>query len=110
MTVRLSANGNDYVGLTAGERAKVRSAGAQGFIRTIDQNESGKYFVDCYGRSCDGAMLQLTIGVPKPIQFLLMGGRVPLPSSARPLLAARPRYARPQYSRDESIAFTRVKL
>lgn len=110
VTVRLSANGNDYVGLTAGERAKVRSAGAQGFIRTIDQNESGKYFVDCYGRSCDGAMLQLTIGVPKPIQFLLMGGRVPLPSSARPLLAARPRYARPQYSRDESIAFTRVKL
>ena len=110
LTIRLHANGNEHVELTAPEDARVRSAGAGGFVRRIDQNESGKYFVECFGRSCDGALLQLTIGQPKPVDFVLLGSRAALPAAAAPLLAARPRFARPQYARDESIAFTRVKL
>jgi hypothetical protein len=35
---------------------------------------------------------------------------LPLPPGAAPLQAARPAFARPQYIRDESIAFTRKKL
>ena len=110
VTLRLSANGNERVGLLAPEDAKVRSAGVQGFIRPIDQSENGRYFVDCFGRACGGATLQLTIGQPKPVEFILIGTRGTLPASAAPLVAARPPFARPQYNRDESIVFARVNL
>jgi hypothetical protein len=110
LTVRLLANGNEHVDLIAPRDARVRAAGVTGFVRPIDQNEEGKYFVDCFGRSCDGAVLQLVIGQPKPVEFLVLGGRSILPPTASPLLAARPRFARPQYNRDESISFVRVNL
>ena len=39
-----------------------------GFVRPIDQSEDGKYFIDCFGRSCDRAVLQLTIGQRTPVE------------------------------------------
>jgi hypothetical protein len=110
LTVRLSSNGNEHVELIAPADARIRSAGLGGFVRPIDQVEEGKYFIDCLGRSCDGATLQLTTGQLKPIPFLLLGSKALLPPSSAPLVAARPRFARPQYNRDESIVFTRVNL
>jgi hypothetical protein len=110
LTLRLSSNGHGQIALIAPPDARIRSAGVGDFVRLIDQNEEGKYFINCFGRSCDGAMLQLTTGQLKPIQFLVLGSKVPLPPSAAPLVAARPRFARPQYNRDESIVFTRVNL
>jgi hypothetical protein len=55
-------------------------------------------------------VLQLTIGQRKPVEFIILGTRTPLPASAAPLLKARPRYARPQYNRDEAIAFIGRRL
>jgi hypothetical protein len=110
LTLRLNANGNERVELVAPSDSKIRSAGVQGFVRPIDQSEDGKYFIDCFGRSCDGATLQLTTGQLTPVEFLILGGKAPLPPSAAPLLAARPRFARPQYNRDESIAFATRRL
>jgi hypothetical protein len=110
VTFRLIANGYERIELIAPEDAMIRSAGTQEFVRPIDPNEDGKYSIDCFGRSCDGAILQLTIGQPNPVQLLLVGSGAPLPPSAAPLIAARPKFARPQYNRDESIAFTRVNL
>jgi hypothetical protein len=110
VTVRLAANGNDHVDLIAPADARVRAAGLPGAVRPIDQSENGKYYIGCDGRSCDGFTVQLVIGEPKPGEFLVLGGRSPLPPSAGPLLAARPVYARPQYNRDESIAFSRLRL
>jgi hypothetical protein len=110
VSFRLIANGNERIELIAPEDAMIRSAGTHGFVRPIDPNEDGKYSINCFGRSCDGAILQLTIGQPKPVQILLVGSGAPLPPSAAPLIAARPKFARPQYNRDESIAFTRVNL
>jgi hypothetical protein len=110
LTIRLSANGNERIGLIAPKDAKISSAGAPGFVRPIDEAQGGKYSVDCFGRSCDGLTLQLTTGSLKPIEFLVLGGRGQLPPSANPLLAARPKFARPQYNRDETITFARVKL
>ena len=110
LTVRLSSNGNEHVTLIAPADARIRSAGVGGFVRPIDQKEEGKHFIDCFGRSCDGATLQLTTGQQKPIHFLVLGSRATLPPDAAPLLAGRPRFARPQYSRDETIVFTRVNL
>jgi len=110
LVARLNANGNDHVGLIAPEDAQIRSAGVDGFVRPIDPNESGKYWIDCFGRSCDGAVLQLTIGKASPVEMLVLGSKAGLPPSAAPLLAARPKFARPQYNRDETITFARVKL
>lgn len=111
LMLRLIANGSERIELIAPEDAKVRGAGMQGFVRPIDAGaEDGKYFIDCFGRSCDGAALQLTIGRQTPVEFLILGSRAPLPPSAAPLLAARPKFARPQYNRDESIAFARRNL
>jgi len=110
LALRLAVNGNDRVKLIAPADALIRSAGVSGFVRPINQNEEGKYFIECFGRSCDGLTLQLTIGQLKPIQFLVLGSKAPLPPSAAPLIAARPRFARPQYNRDESIVFTGVNL
>jgi hypothetical protein len=110
ITLRIQANGADRVSLIAPEDAKIRSAGVAGFIRPIDVHDDGKYDVDCFGRSCDSLTLTLVIDQAKPVEFLIAGSRAGLPSTAAPLLAARPRLARPQYSRDETIAFTRAKL
>ena len=110
LTLRLAAEGNDEIEVVAPEDARIRSAGAAGFIRPIDQSADGKYYLGCSGRSCDGAILQLTTEQAKPIRFLLIGSRYSLPPAAMPLLQARPRFARPQYSPDAAIAFTRVNL
>ena len=110
LTLRLSANGNERIELIGPADARLRSAGVEGFVRPIDQTEDGKYFIECFGRSCDGAALHLTIAQLKPVQFLILGSKAPLPPSAEPLIASRPRFARPQYNRDESITFARVNL
>ena len=110
LLLRLIANGNDRVTLIAPEDAGIRSAGVDGFVRPIDQSESGKTLIDCFGRSCDGAVLQLTIGKASPVEMLVVGSKAGLPPSAAPLLAARPKFARPQYNRDETIAFARIRL
>ncbi len=110
ITLRIAANGNERVTLIAPEDSRIRSAGVQGFVRPIDQNEDGKYSIDCFGRSCDGAVIELVIGKTAPIDWLIVGSRAGLPSAAAPLVAARPKFARPQYNRDESIVFARRKL
>jgi hypothetical protein len=111
LTLRLIANGAERIELIAPEDSKVRAAGVPGFVRQIDAvADDGKYYVDCFGHSCDGATLQLTIGQLKPVEFLILGTRAPLPTRAAPLLAARPKIARPQYNRDESIVFARRNL
>lgn len=105
LELRLQSNGNDNVVLLAPADARIRSAGAPGFVRSIDQNEPGRFSISCSGRSCDGAVLQLTIGQPKPVRFIIVGNRAALPPGAAALVSARPKFARPQYNRDESIAF-----
>lgn len=105
LTVRMIANGNEDLALIAPAYAKVRSAGVAGFIRAIDPSLDGNYSISCSGRSCDGALLQLTIDQPDPVKFIVLGSKALLPPSAAPLLSARPKVARPQYNRDESIVF-----
>jgi len=110
MTLRIAANGNEHVDLIAPRDARIRAAGMEAFVRPIDQNEAGKYYISCFGRSCDGAILQLTIGRLRPIEFIILGGTGTLPPSAALLLLARPRLARSQYNRDESISFRALRL
>jgi hypothetical protein len=111
ITVRLHSNGAQRIALVAPEDARIRSAGTTGFGRPIDSAaEDGQYSVSCSGRSCDGMMLQIVTDNPKSIEFLVVGAKSGLPQSAQPLIAARPQFAQPQYTPDQTVVFGRVKL
>ena len=111
ITLRLRPNGAERIVLIAPDDARIRAAGPPGFVRPIDAAaEDGKYLIGCFGRSCEGMTLDIVTGQAKPIEFTLVGVRRGLPQSAAPLLAARPKFARPQYAPDQTIVFTRTKL
>jgi hypothetical protein len=110
LSIRLTANGAERIELIAPADAQIRAAGRPGFVRPIDLRADGKTLIACSGRSCVGAVIEIRIGQLAPVEFTLIGSRAPLPLSAAPLLAARPRFARPQYNRDEAIIFARQKL
>lgn len=108
--LRLIANGNQRIELVAPDDSKIRAAGAADFIRPIDQTEPGKFSISCSGRSCDGALIRLRIGKPRPIEFMIVGSRAELPPGGAPYIAARPKFARPQYRPDESLALVEHRL
>lgn len=109
--VRLAANGAESVSLVAPKDADVRAAGTGAFVRPIArEGDDGQYVIRCFGRSCDGLMLDLVIGKAQPVEFILVGWRPGLPASARPLVAARPKNARPQYTADGTLALARIRL
>jgi hypothetical protein len=109
--LRLKANGSERILLVAPAEAQIRMAGVPGFIRPIaDEHSSGKYIISCTGRSCDGAELTIDLDDARPVDFTVVGARNGLPPSAESLLRARPRFARPQYVPDETLAVTHVKL
>jgi len=111
ISVTLRANGADSVGLIAPKDADIRAAGVAGSMRPFDRSaKQQKYYLTCFGRSCDGLTLQIVTGSDKPIEFMLVGARRGLPDSARPLLAARPGNARPQYLPDQTVTFARIRL
>ncbi len=109
--IRLRANGAERILLVAPSEARIRAAGATGFIRGIaDEGSSAKYTISCTGRSCDGAELVMVLEQPKPVSMTIVGSRNGLPPSAAPLVRARPPFARPQYVPDETITVTRAML
>jgi hypothetical protein len=109
--MRLKANGAERIFVIAPADAHVATAGMAGFIRPIaDADSSGKFTISCTGRSCDGAELSIDLMSARPTDFTLVGARNGLPAAAAKLVAERPRYARPQYTPDETVAITHVKL
>lgn len=111
ITLAIRSNGAERISLVAPEKARIRAAGTEGFVRPIDAAaEDGEYFLSCSGRSCDGVTLEIVTDSPKPIEFIVLGAKSGLPPSAWALILKRPRFARPQYTPDQSIAFARVKL
>jgi hypothetical protein len=109
--LRLKANGAERIALIAPEDAHIRSAGSAGFVRPFGEEESSaKFTISCTGRSCDGAELMMDIGSAKPVIFTIVGSRNGLPASADGLVQARPKFARPQYTPDETVTIARVKL
>ena len=111
ITLVLHANGADSIGLIAPKDAEIRAAGVQGSMRPFDRSaKQQKYYLTCFGRSCDGLALKIVTGTERPIDFILVGQRSGLPESARSLVAARPENARPQYLPDQTLTFSRLKL
>jgi hypothetical protein len=109
--VRLHPNGAETVALVARKDARVLAAGTGAFVRPISrQAKESRYVVRCFGRSCDGLAIDIAIGKAAPVEFIVLGSRAGLPPAAASLLAARRRYARPQYSPDATITMDRLRL
>jgi hypothetical protein len=109
--LRLKTNGADRISLIAPEEAHIRSAGITGFVRPIGSaDSSGKFTISCAGRSCEGAELTIDLYNTRPIPFTLVGARNGLPETAAALVRERPRLARPQYTPDETVTFSQVRL
>lgn len=108
--LRLHSNGAERLALIAPEEARIRSAGLAGSVRPIGGADSdGKFTITCSGRSCDGAELVVDLAA-KPTIITIVGARNGLPATAGSLLKGRPAFARPQYTPDETVAVTRVKV
>jgi hypothetical protein len=109
--LRLKTNDAERVYLIAPEQAHIRAAGVAGFARRIAADgSSGKFTISCTGRSCDGAELTVELDGTEPVKFTIFSARNGLPQSAAPLVQARPRFARPQYVPDETLAMAHVTL
>lgn len=107
----LRSHGNDRIALIAPKDAAILAAGADDYLRPIAaEAKDDRYTFTCTGRSCDGAQLMLVTASRRPFELLVVGVRFVLPPQAHALAAARPADARPQYSPDQSIALTRLKI
>ena len=110
-TIRLEANGAERIALIAPPEAHIRSAGVGGFVRSLESGDSdGNFTISCTGRSCDGAELAIDLYNPKPVTFTVVASRNGLPASAAPLIRGRPAFARPQYTPDETVTVSHIKL
>jgi hypothetical protein len=108
---RLNSAGWDRIILIAPSESHIRTAGVAGTVRPIASDESGGEFtIVCAGRSCDGTELRVDQLSASRLKLTVVGVRNGLPAAAAPLLAARPQFARPQYTPDETVAFSRVNL
>ncbi|WP_129793846.1 M28 family peptidase [Sphingosinicella sp. CPCC 101087] len=111
LTLRLRTGGAESVTLLAPPDAAVRAAGEPGYLRRYRPGgREDRYALRCVGRSCDGALIELVIGRPEPVEFTVIGTRSGLPPAAAPLVAARPERARPQYAPDTTISISRTRM
>ena len=111
VTLKLHANGAERLLLVTPADAHIRSAGLGGSVRQIgNADSSGKFTVSCTGRSCDGAELMIDLLNAKPVEVTIVGASNGLPPSAAPLIHARPAFARPQYTPDETLTISHVSL
>jgi Peptidase family M28 len=109
--LRLQSNGAERILLVAPAEAHIQTAGVAGFIRPIaSEDSSGRFTIACTGRRCDGAELSIDLNSAAPVQFTIVGARNGLPVAATPLVRARPQFARPQYTPDETVTIAHVKL
>jgi hypothetical protein len=111
LSVRIASAGAASVTLRAPPEARIREVRSGGFVRRMGRGgEDDPYFIRCVGRSCDGATFDILLEARAPTEWTLIGVHTQLPAAAGPLLQARPRHSRPQYSGDATIALRRIRL
>ena len=72
---------------------------------------NGKARVVVVGGGYGGATAAKYLKLWDPsIDVTLVGSRSGLPLQAKPLLEARPRFARPQYTPDQTVVFSKAKI
>jgi hypothetical protein len=111
LRLRIAADGAESIALIAPPEARLRAAGAGPFFRRFEHGkDTDKYYVNCIGRACDGAVLDLIVDGAQPVEFTVVGTRSGLPPLAAPLVRARPALARAQYGPDVTIAIGRARF
>jgi hypothetical protein len=111
VSLRLRTSGATTISLRAPAQARLRAVSVIGSSRTFGSEEvDSPYTLRCRGRSCDGMVVELLIGSREPQEWTVIGTHAALPQAAQPLLAARPRFSRPQYNPDGSYAVVRLRI
>ena len=107
----LSPRGANSVSIRLAKGANVLALGLAGAaIPLPPDGEPEKAVLRCTGRSCDGLQVDVLLGDRRPVEVELFSTRFGLPTEARPLVAARPRNAIPQYAPDSTITMSRIRL
>jgi hypothetical protein len=111
LRLALSPGGGNSFAIRFPEDAKVLALGLPGAANSIPaKGEPDKALLRCTGRSCEGLQIEVLLGDRKPVTAELFSTRFGLPPEGRPLEAARPTNAQPQYAPDQTITRSRVRL
>jgi hypothetical protein len=109
--LRLHPNGAETVRLRLPPDSRLVEVDSNGRTRRFGAGKADEHYVlRCHGRACDGLLFELAIATPYKVQALIIGVRSGLPAQGRPLVAARPANAAPQYNPDSTIAMRRVEF
>jgi hypothetical protein len=107
----LSPGGGNSVAIRFPQDAKILALGLSGAAIPLPaKGEPDKPLLRCTGRSCEGLQVEVLLGDRKPVTAELFSTRFGLPPEGRPLVAARPKDAIPQYGPDQTITMTRTRL
>ena len=107
----LSAAGGNTISIRFPKEADVKALGPAGApVEIPATGEPDKPILRCTGRSCEGLQVEVLFGNQKPVEAELFSTRFGLPAEGKPLEAARPANAIPQYAPDQTITMSRVKF
>jgi hypothetical protein len=111
LRILLSPGGGNTISMRFPKDAKVLALGLpNAAISLPSRGEPEKPLLRCTGRSCDGLQIEVLFGDRKPVEAELFSTRFGLPPQGRPLIAARPNNAIPQYAPDQTITRSIVRL
>ena len=101
----------DSISIRFPEKTRLLAIGLVGSPVPIPaKGEPDKAVLRCAGRSCNGLVIEAVLADRSPVVAELFSARFGLPAQGRALVAARPANAIPQYSPDQTITLTRIRL
>jgi hypothetical protein len=111
LRLKLSLGGADAISIRFPEKTKVLAIGLpRAPVLIPAKGEPDKAALRCAGRSCDGLIVEAVLSDRAPFVAELLSTRFGLPSEGQRLVAARPANAIPQYSPDQTVTLTRIRL
>jgi hypothetical protein len=111
VTLRLVMNGAEALFLRAKPEAGFRAVRAGGAVIGFGGGgEKDDFVLRCFGRSCDGARLELLLSERSKVEAKVIGARSGLPPAAEHLLRARPPLTAPQYRPDSTLTVGKARL
>jgi hypothetical protein len=107
----LSPGGAHTIAIRFGKDARVLALGLPDAAVPIPAaGDQDRAILRCTGRSCAGLQIEVLFGDRTPVDAEIFTTSFGLPVEARPLIAARPANAIPQYAPDQTITRTIVKF
>jgi len=95
--------------LAGGDLPAVR-VGGYSFDLEPEEAVQGYYSLDCFGRECDGLVVELRLAGEAPVQVLVVDSTSGLPAGGEDWLQARPDTAVPRNEGDLTLLLKRVDL